>query len=164
MPISCVSGHGADLSRGSIAPYGRPYPKPVRRLELITGGGRRRRWSTEEKAKIVAESFAPGAIVAEVARQHDARPQQVHGWRRDAREGRLVLPADETATELVSFSPVVVAPDRRPQTERPARSVRAARPAAPAVEMEASGIVVRIRQGADVEIVEAITRALRASS
>ncbi len=71
-------------------------PKPVRRIEVFTGASRRRRWGAEEKARIVAESFAPGAVVAEVARRHDARAQQVHGWRRDAREGRLVLPAGET--------------------------------------------------------------------
>ncbi len=85
-------------------------PKPVRRVEVITGMGRRRRWSDEEKARIVTESFAPGAVVAEVARRHDARAQQVHGWRRDAREGRLVLPAEERPNESASFVPVVIAP------------------------------------------------------
>ena len=45
-----------------------------RRIELITGETRRRRWTTEEKAEILAESFQPGASVSEVARRHEPRP------------------------------------------------------------------------------------------
>jgi|SRR5688572_11695330 transposase len=137
-------------------------PKLVRRIEVITGGdGRRRRWSDEEKARIVAESFAPGAIVAEVARRYDARAQQVHGWRRDAREGRLVLPAEQRPREIVNFAPVVIAPEQR--APRPAaRPARAARPVPPMIEIEAKGVVVRVRDGADVLLVEAMLRVLRA--
>ena len=51
-----------------------------RRIELLTGPGRRRRWSAEEKAQIVAETLAPGARVSEVARRWDLSPQQVFGW------------------------------------------------------------------------------------
>jgi transposase len=39
-----------------------------RRVELITGRRRRRRWTAEEKARIVAESFEEGANISEVAR------------------------------------------------------------------------------------------------
>ena len=42
-------------------------PEPVRRLEVFTGGGRRRTWSSEEKAAIVAESYAAGETVSAVA-------------------------------------------------------------------------------------------------
>lgn len=136
-------------------------PKPVRRIEVITGAGRRRRWSDSEKAQIVLESFAPGAVVAEVARRHDARAQQVHGWRRDAREGRLVLPAEQRPTDVVSFAPVVIAPpDQHPPAKPAARPV--SRPAAPMIEIEAKGVVVRVRDGADVLLVEAMLRVLRA--
>ena len=41
-----------------------------RRIELITGTERRRRWSDEERAQILAESFAPGANISAVARRH----------------------------------------------------------------------------------------------
>jgi transposase len=41
-----------------------------RRIELITGEARRRPWSAEEKSRILAESFQPGAKVADVARRH----------------------------------------------------------------------------------------------
>ena len=40
-----------------------------RRVEVLTGLGRRRRWSAEDKAQIVAEAMAPGATVSEVARR-----------------------------------------------------------------------------------------------
>jgi transposase len=47
----------------------------VRRLEVFTGVGGRRRWSPDDKARIVEETLAPGATVSEVARRHDIRPQ-----------------------------------------------------------------------------------------
>ena len=56
-----------------------------RRVEVLTGPERRRRWSAEEKAQIVAETLASGARVSEVARRWQICPQQVFGWRRQAR-------------------------------------------------------------------------------
>ena len=52
-----------------------------RRIEVITGVERRRKWSAQEKAAIVAESLAEGAVVSEVARRHGLSPQQLFGWR-----------------------------------------------------------------------------------
>ena len=57
----------------------------VRRLELITGTGRRRRWSSDDRSRIVVESLRPGANVSEVARRNGLSPQQLFGWRREAR-------------------------------------------------------------------------------
>jgi len=54
----------------------------LRRVEAITGTGRRRRWSAVAKARIVAESFEPGLSVSEVARRHDIRPGLLFLWRR----------------------------------------------------------------------------------
>ena len=56
-----------------------------RRIEVLTGPGRRRRWSAEEKARIVAETLASGARVSEVARRWQVCSQQVFGWRRAMR-------------------------------------------------------------------------------
>src|SRR5581483_294881 len=56
-----------------------------RRVEVLTGPGRRRRCSSEEKARIVAETLVAGARVSEVARRWQLCPQQVFGWRREAR-------------------------------------------------------------------------------
>ncbi len=55
-----------------------------RRVEVLTGPVRRRRWSAEEKARIVEETLAPGARVSEVARRWQVCSQQVFGWRRAA--------------------------------------------------------------------------------
>lgn len=57
----------------------------VRRIELITGAERRRRWSDDDKVRIVVESFAPGTNVSEVARRNGLSPQQLFAWRREAR-------------------------------------------------------------------------------
>lgn len=78
-------------------------PKAVRRLELITGTGRRRAWSREEKARIVEETLAPDAIVSHIARRHGVTPQQLFGWRREARRQ-----AGADGPEGSSFARVVV--------------------------------------------------------
>jgi transposase len=57
---------------------------PYRRIELITGTARRRRWTIEEKATIVAESTRPGANVAEVARRFGVNRGLLQTWRRKA--------------------------------------------------------------------------------
>lgn len=57
-----------------------------RRIELITGEARRRRWTAEEKAEILAESFQPGARVSEVARRHGVNRGLLWSWRHQARK------------------------------------------------------------------------------
>ena len=47
-----------------------PKAAELRRFEVITGTGRRRNWPPEVKARIVAESLAPGSQVSDVARRH----------------------------------------------------------------------------------------------
>ncbi|MGY3619234.1 transposase-like protein [Bradyrhizobium sp. USDA 10063] len=61
---------------------------------------RRRRSSDDVKAQIVTESYAPGAVVSEVARRHEISPQQLSVWRKAARDGLLKLPdgAEPVAT------------------------------------------------------------------
>lgn len=66
----------------------------VDRLEIVEPRRGNRRWPDTVKARIVAESFQPGARVVDVARRHDIIPHQLSDWRRMAREGKLVLPAD----------------------------------------------------------------------
>src|ERR1035441_9070132 len=68
--------------------------QPRGRVEIRTGVGSRGRWGDEEKGRIVAESYAPGAIVSEVARRHEMSPQHLFAWRKAARAGRLPLPVD----------------------------------------------------------------------
>jgi transposase len=92
-----------------------PEVREVRRLEVITGALRRRRWSNEAKARIVAESLAPGVVISEVARRHDLRPQQLFAWRHQAKQGRLVLPAEDLS--FVPVVPVVRAAGETPPAE-----------------------------------------------
>src|SRR5215469_7869424 len=59
----------------------------VRRCAQVTRVVRRRRWSDEEKGRIVAEAIAPGAVIADVARRHDLAPQKLSNWIRVAKDG-----------------------------------------------------------------------------
>src|SRR5271170_4499600 len=87
-----------------------------RRVEILTGPGRRRRWSAEEKARIVSETLAPGARVAEVARRWQLCPQQVFGWRREAcHEGSAVC-ARPSSLAKADFVPIIA---EAPPTEPP---------------------------------------------
>src|SRR5271157_2555069 len=58
-------------------------------IEIITGRERRRRWSVEQKLRIVAEPEEGGVRVTEVAARHDIYPSLLFLWRRQVREGRL---------------------------------------------------------------------------
>ena len=54
-------------------------------MQIITGPERRRAWSEEQKRAIVSAAFAPGAIVADVARRVDVCAGQIYRWRRELR-------------------------------------------------------------------------------
>lgn len=86
-----------------------------RRIEILTGGAERRRWSDALKVKIVAQSYAPVVVVTELARRHGARASQVHAWRKAVREGRLVVPVGDGAM----FAQVVVATASGPKPRTP---------------------------------------------
>lgn len=52
------------------------------RMEIITGGGRRRRWPDEDKHRVLEEAAQPGVRLSDVARRHDILPQQIRRGRR----------------------------------------------------------------------------------
>ena len=120
------------------------------RVEIRSGVGRRRRWSDGEKGRIVAESFAAGAVVSEVARRHEISPQHLFAWRKAARAGQLTLPADKAAM----FVPVMLA----------AREPVAAQPLAPSITIETAGVVVRAECGVDVDWLAAVLRVVKTLS
>jgi len=68
----------------------------VSRIEVISTGARRR-WTLQEKQRIVAESFSAPRLVSATARRHGLSASQLFAWRRLARDGRLVE-VDSTPT------------------------------------------------------------------
>ena len=124
-----------------------PEPVRVRRMEVLTGDVGRRTWSPEEKARILAEAAVPGAVVSEVARRHGLRPQQVFGWRREARA------AGRSQDEGLVFAPVVL--DAVPPAAAPKEP--------PAIEVQIGDAVVRVPAGMDSATVKAVLRAVRAT-
>ena len=77
-------------------------PEKIDRVEVITSVQRRRRWSAEETARMVQETYAPGMTVSLVARQHGIAPNQLFSWRRLYAEG--ALSAVSAGEELVPAS------------------------------------------------------------
>ena len=74
-----------------------------RRIEVITGVARRRRWTVEEKARIVAESYAPGASGTAVALRYGLHRNQIFSWRRQLRD------AASDTTKPADFIPIAIA-------------------------------------------------------
>ena len=79
--------------------------KRVSRIEILDGPTGRRRWPDDLKARIVAESFQPGARVCDVAARYGLITRHLSGWRGQARKGELV-PIDVAP----AFVPLVVEP------------------------------------------------------
>jgi transposase len=102
-----------------------------RQIEMSTGVGRRRRWTAEDKAWIVAESLDPGTTAAAVARRYGLHASQLVAWRQ-----QLAAPAARAAP---GFVPVVVAESG------------AATPAEMTGRMEIALGPVVVRVGADVD-------------
>ena len=163
---------------------------PLRRLELITGTGRRRRWSTDEKARILVESLRPGANISEVARRNGLSPQQLFGWRREVRcdpdvvrsgaPGKNVrepepspvrkrgrpkkvrdgAPAD---TAPVHFAPIVIAAPAASASPPSGGSPPDSSPPG-TIEIAIGDAVVRVRGQVDIALLAAVLRAVRRAS
>jgi len=159
---------------------------PVRRIELITGpglhSGRRRQWSGDDKARIIVESFKPGANVSEVARRNGLSPQQLFGWRREARElmaedaaaadtrtggqpssesrktksGSSKSPACPSTDGVPVFASVVVAAPAPPSPPPPPDP-----PVAGRIEIVIGDIIVRVIGSVEAAHLTAVLRAVR---
>ena len=158
----------------------------VRRIELITGAGRRRRWSSEDKARIVVESLAGGVSVSEVARRHGLSPQQLFAWRREARasfhEAGNTAPADRSAakpapqprrrkgrqlsspevySDAPAFAPVVISSSARSSPPTPSQPPPIG---SGTIEIAIADAVVRVIGQAETEAIVAVLQALRRTS
>jgi len=131
--------------------------EPVRRIEVFTGAGRRRSWSGEEKAAIIAESYDAGETVCAVARRHGLTPQQLFAWRRLARRSGSVLPTMFVPAVLETIEP------EPPAAAIPPRRARR-RSKADGIELEIAGVAVRVGADAKPRAIEAVIRALKAHS
>jgi transposase len=116
--------------------------KPVHRLEVFTGAGRRRSFSDEDKARIVAEIARSSDSGSGVARRHGLSPQQLFGWRRQIREsqagpseadGLQFVPA---VVDVVSSFPTVLRQRKAPPYN--------AKPGAGTIEVEIDSVTIRV--------------------
>ena len=121
--------------------------EPFRQIEVITGVERRRRWSEEDKARIVAESLKPGVIVAEVARRYGMHRNQLYGWR----SAFGVQPAKTGQTcKAQGFVPVTVVP------ETPEGSVSGA-----VIEIVIGSVSVRLTGAVDIMALRQVLEVIR---
>jgi len=135
-----------------------PEVTAIRRLEVISGTGRRRRFASDFKGRIVEETLVPGVVVSDVARRHGLTPQQVFTWRRQARP---LLASPESRTP--QFVPAVVEAAipsllRGRQRKRTGQASRSCG----SIEVEIDGVTIRIGRGAEARTVAAVLRALKA--
>jgi transposase len=131
-----------------------PKAEPVKRVEVFIGTGRRRRWTAEQKARIVAESYEKGETGSGVARRHGLTPQQLFAWRRDARQQT----GDGAARGGMGFARVVV----DACAEALVSSGLCGGPLV--IEIVIGGATVRVPVGTDGTTLQTVLRAVRAAS
>jgi transposase len=107
--------------------------------EVLEGPERRRRWSAEEKARIVAESLGPNAVASIVARRHGIHRNQLYAWRRELR--------GETAVSDITFARVV--------------SEGTASPSDHGIEIAYAGAVIRVGGDADPALLAQVPQTLK---
>ena len=117
------------------------------RMTVISGAERRRRWSDEDRARILAASFEPGAVIADVARREDVCTSLVFKWRREMREA--------AEGDARGFAPVVIGPAPA------APSTSSACSPSVVIEVELKDACVRIHAGAPSSAIAAALKALR---
>ena len=64
-------------------------------MEIVTDGGRRRRWSAAEKLRIVDETLDDRASISVVARRNGVAPNLFYRWRRLMLEGGSVAVSED---------------------------------------------------------------------
>jgi transposase len=110
-------------------------------VEVITSVQRRRRWSREEKLRIVAESAQPGRMISQVARNHGIAAGQLFTWRR-----QLLAEAIANGVGGGRFVPVEIA------NESPAVTLPGSQAATHAIEIRLpNGVVIGVGEAVEVE-------------
>ena len=91
------------------------------RGEILVGPERRRRWSEDEKARIIEESLRPGAQVTDIARRHGVSRALLYAWRRASR----CTPVSPVAPPAPDFVPVLLSAPEEPQRASPSAETTA---------------------------------------
>ena len=123
-------------------------------VTVLTGRDRRRKWDLDDRHRILTMAFAPGAVIADIARQFDIASSMIYKWRRQA-----------LATQKVSgFAPAIISEDLAvlpsvPSAPPPLASATAM-PGSITVEFP-SGVRLTIEASASAVLVTAALRALQ---
>jgi transposase len=125
----------------------------ARRIEVFTGAGRRRDWSADQKAKIIAESYSGETSVCDIARRHGLTPSQLFAWRRAARQQCASTAGPKEPLFVPAFVDVTGGAAGGETAEE-----------MPLLGFDLEGASVWICRGADSGMVRAIIQALKASS
>lgn len=144
----------------------------VGRYEVVEPRRGNRRWPDDVKARIVAESLEPGVRVVDVARRHGVIANQLSDWRRQVRDGILVLPfaaatppSEHDGVEP-SFVPLAIAAEPpEPVNRLPLPKLASDGPKVQVLTLQiGSDVVMRVPDDVPVERVTALVRAVRGAS
>ena len=128
-----------------------PMSAPVRQLKGFSGQSKRRVFTVEEKARIVAESFASSESVCSVARRHGLMAAQLFAWRKNARLQREEARLGAHGAEFPGLRSAAIVDDPQPSTQ-----------VAP-IEIAIGPVIVRVPQGFDEATLKAVLQTLNAS-
>lgn len=124
----------------------------------VLGAERRRRWSYDEKVRLVGETLQPGETVCGVARRHGMAQSLLFTWRRQARQGCLggeaipaLVPVEITSTPA-SASMCAAQPSCSPPAQRARAGI---------IEIELGGCRVRVDRDVDSEALQRVLELLR---
>jgi transposase len=120
------------------------------RVEVLTNGKQRRHWSPDDRTRILAETYAAGAKVSDVARKHGIAPSLIFAWRREARAKELGEPAGPGLVPVQCAAPCPTGAHQRAPAEEPPRSARSAVKRTGLIEI-ALGDGKRVRVDTDVD-------------
>jgi transposase len=124
----------------------------------VLGAERRRRWSYDEKVRLVEETLQAGETVCGVARRHGLAQSLLFAWRRQARQGRLggeavpaLVPVEITAAPTPASASAL-----QPPSSPPAQRARSG-----IIEIELGGCRVRVDRDVDAEALQRVLELLR---
>lgn len=146
-----MDGEHATVERDSSVRSGHKgshMTAPTERIEVITRGERRRRWSIEEKREIVAESLGAGVRPSEIIHKHGITSGQLYAWRQQLTRHVAGPPAHPPA----GFARVdVVAAERevpaQPLPEMPATATKPQAPVPAVATLRAKGLIEIVLPG-----------------